>query len=158
VRNKTEADHEEMARLEWEGSLYLDKNGRIGVPGQNLRACIVGPGGGARQSKRGKDAAKALRFPRFYLLDYDGPEDYKELWKIPEFRHRAKVNVQRSSVIRTRPIFEEWSIIGELCYNTDFADLGDIVHWLKVSGHEVGLGDWRPAKYGPYGTFDVEIL
>ncbi len=133
-------------------------DGKIGIPGINLRSAVVGPGGGARQSKSGKKAAKGLRFQFFYPLEYDGPDDPEELWKDPRFRLRTKVSVGRQSVIRTRPIFEDWSITGEVYYNPDFVDLDDLVHWLKVTGSEVGLGDWRPQKYGPYGTFDVEIL
>lgn len=158
IRNKTEADYEEMARLEWEGGLYV-RDSEIGIPGINLRASIVGPGGSARQSKKGKEAGKALRFSEFYLLIYDGYEmNYKKLWNDAQFRHRTKVSVGRSAVIRTRPIFEKWSIIGELKYGPDFADKDDVIHWLNVAGAEVGLGDWRPQKHGPYGTFSVEIL
>jgi hypothetical protein len=158
IRNKTESDHEELARLEWLGSLYV-KGGRVGVPGINLRSAIVGPGGSARQSKKGKEAAKALRMAEFYFMEYDGPSDPSELWNDVNYRHRASVTVGRgSTVIRTRPIFENWTIEGELQYSPDFADRDDVIHWLKVAGNEVGLGDWRPQKYGPYGTFDVEIL
>ncbi len=158
IRNKTEADYEEMARLEWEGGLYI-RDDRIGIPGINLRASIVGPGGAARQSKKGKEAGKALRFSEFYPLLYNRQElNYKRLWEDAKFRHRTKVSVGRSAVIRTRPIFEEWTLEGELQYSPDFADRDDVIHWLNVAGVEVGLGDWRPQKHGPYGTFSVEIL
>jgi len=158
LRTKTEADHRELARLEFLGGLYI-KNGKVGMPGHNLRSAIVGPGGAARQSKKGKEAAKALRFPEFYPLEYDGPEDPNELVKLSQFLHRINTTVGRgSTVIRTRPIFETWAIEGELQYSPDYADRDDVIHWLQVAGAEVGLGDWRPAKYGPYGTFSVEIL
>jgi len=158
IRNKTEADHEELARLEWTGSLYV-KSGKIGIPGSNLRSAIVGPGGSARQSKKGKEAAKALRMSEFYPVQYNGPGDPAELWQVKEFRHRIGVTVGRgSTVIRTRPIFDDWLIEGELQHSPDFADRDDVIHWLRVAGTEVGLGDWRPQKYGPYGTFEVEIL
>ena len=161
IRSKTEADHEEMARLEWEGSLYLDREGRIGIPGINMRSMIVGPGGAARQHKQGKDAAKALRFDEFYPLSVNGNgsvTDYKALWNDSQYRHRVNVSIGRSTVIRTRPIFEGWAVDVTFYYHPDFADEDDVIHWWRVAGNEVGLGDWRPQKYGPYGTFDVEVV
>jgi len=157
IRKKTEADHEEMARLEFMGSLYVH-DGRISIPGNNLRAAVVGPGGGARQSKNGKKAAKGLNFPLWYMLEYEGPMEPDALWEAPGFRFRTKVSIGQSSVIRTRPIFDKWEFTGEVEYNEDFVDLDDVIHWLKVTGNEVGLGDWRPAKYGPYGRFKIDIL
>lgn len=158
IRTKTEADHEEVGRLEWMGSLYLKKR-QIVWPGINFRSAIVGPGGAARQSRKGKEAAKAIKLPEFYVLEYPGPKNIDELWKDPTFRFRCNVTVGKgSTVIRTRPFFEEWGISGEMQYSPDFADYDDVIHWLNVTGSEVGFGDWRPQKYGPYGTFEVEVI
>src|SRR5579885_58452 len=55
-RGKTDADFEQMAKLEWYASLYTD-NGRVCIPAEVLEAALVG---GARKSKLGRQAQAGL--------------------------------------------------------------------------------------------------
>ena len=152
-RPKTEADLEEMARLEFLYSLYL-KDGEPCIPGVVLEAALTGRGGGARKMKKGKQAAAGLFVLENFPLEYEGPRDPKELWKDERFRLRVAVKVQQNKVMRTRPIFDEWAANVELMYNPDLVDKAEIIQWMEVAGFEVGLMDWRPK----YGRFESELL
>jgi len=59
-RGKTEADYQEMARLEWMGSLYLAQ-GVPCIPGYVLEATLIGRGGAARKEKMGRQGFKTHR-------------------------------------------------------------------------------------------------
>jgi len=157
-RKKTEKDFEEMARLEFMGALYINDGVPV-IPGRLLKAALAGRGSAARMEKEGKAAGVGIFCDHHYVLQYDGPKDPKELWKDERFRFRIGVRVGQATVMRTRPIIpEDWSIEGELQYNEEFVDKDRLIHWLELAGNAVGLGDWRPAKGGPYGRFEVSIL
>ena len=153
LRKKTEADLEEMARLEFLGGLYL-KDGEPCIPGEMIEAALAGKGGAARNNKSGAQAAAGLFVPNASKIEYDGPKDPLELWKEGRFRFRVPATVGQSKVMRTRPIFEQWSAMVEVHYNPELVDRDRIVDWMVQAGAEVGIGDWRPR----FGRFTVELL
>jgi len=152
-RNKTDADHLAMARLEFMGSLYL-LNGEPCIPGEVLEGALLGRGGAARKQKAGKQAAAGMWVPNSFPLEYDGPRDPEELWEDKRFVSRMPVRVQTSKVMRTRPIFEEWEAEVAVEFNPDMINESDIDLWMNIAGAEVGLMDWRPK----FGRFSVEKL
>lgn len=150
-RKKVDADYEEMARLEWMGSLYQLLNGQPCIPGYVMEGALIGKGGAARKQKMGKAAAAGVYVSQNFPLEYDGPRDPKELWKLPQFQLRVPVVVNQSRVIRTRPIFEAWSAEVVVEVDTELVNPDDVRLWMAVAGREVGLMDWRPKC----GRFEV---
>lgn len=165
-RNKTLADHEEIARREFFGGLYTEppleltdkgnlvSNGQVVVvPAWNVLRCLQD---GATRQKRGKDVLRGVQ-PLVVnpALVYDGPAHPEELWKSRAFALRKTVGVQRSRTVRTRPIFTDWRL--ELPIELDALVLD--VHTLRVAwadaGRYSGLGEMRPV-YGRFaGTLEV---
>ncbi|NIQ88781.1 MAG: hypothetical protein GWN93_06735 [Deltaproteobacteria bacterium] len=152
-RGKTEADYEEMARLEFLGGLYMHNGGPC-IPGDVLEGALIGKGGAARKQKRGKQAATGLYCMDNYPLEYDGPKAPDELWAAETFRYAKLVRVGQSRVVRTRPIFTDWAATVVVTYNPDFVDADDVRLWMDIAGSEVGLMDWRPK----FGLFSVKEL
>ena len=152
-RKKSAADYDEMARIEWNGSLYL-LEGAPCIPGVVLEGALLGRGGAARTEKMGKVAAASMRVMKDFPLIYEGPSDLVELWNDPEFRFQAMVKVQMARVKRTRPMFKEWAAFIEIEYDEDFIDASILERWLIIAGKQVGLMDWRPK----YGRFKVEQI
>ena len=142
-RAKTEADYEEMARLEWMGGLYLYK-GEPCIPGYVLEGALIGKGGAARKQRMGKEAAAGLYVIQNFSLEYEGARDPVELWKNEEFQLRSLVQIKGSRIMRTRPIFQEWaaSVIVEI--DPELVNPVDAGHWMEIAGAQVGLMDWRP--------------
>jgi hypothetical protein len=149
-RNKTDADYEEMARLEFMAGLYLDEAGPI-IPSFLIDAMVVN---GAKKSKEGPSAKSGCFCPKHAKLEYDGPRSVNELWECETFRFSRRVRVGQASVQRMRPIFESWSAEVTLQYEDTLANLSRIDAWMAVAGTQVGIGDWRPQ----YGRFTVERL
>lgn len=110
---------------------------------------MIGRGGAARKQKRGKDAAAALFVTANFPLEYEGPRNPEELWKVKEFRFASLVRVQQARIVRTRPIFKEWGATVYFELNTDLVNQADAELWMQIAGYEVGLMDWRP-KFGKF--------
>ena len=149
-RNKTEADHMEIGRLEFHGGLYANGNGPC-LPAWNILRCLQD---GAKRHKRGVDVLRGV-YPLAEHADviYEGPRDTDELWKAGGFSLRKTVGVQRARTVRTRPIFSEWTC--ELPVEVDpvVFDLDTLANCWKDAGTYAGIGEMRPV----YGRFKATI-
>lgn len=151
-RNKTEANHLEIARLEFHGGLYVNGNGPC-LPAWNILRCLQD---GAKRHKRGVDVPRGV-YPILEHTDvlYDGPRDPDELWKDGTFALRKTVGIQRSRTMRTRPIFTNWQ--AALPAEVDMAiwDLDTLRNCWADAGKYSGLGEMRPI-YGRFvGTIEL---
>jgi len=149
-RTKTEADHEEMARLEFMAGLYLDKDGPI-LPANVLDSVIVN---GAKKSKEGTMAKSGCFCLEHARLEYDGPRTANELFADDNFRFSALVRIGMARVSRMRPIFKEWSTMITLHMEDTLVNPSQVDKWLNDAGTQVGICDWRPQ----YGRFTAERL
>lgn len=159
-RKKTEAEHEEMSRLEFFGGLYTDPviesptsiDGQVpGLPAWNILRCLQG---GAMRHKRGKDVLRGVRpIQTFAPLVYDGPATARELWLVPEFRLRKPVGVQRRRVPRTRPMFVNWQAALEVEVDPVIFDIHSLATCWSEAGRFEGIGEMRPV----YGHFEATL-
>lgn len=147
-RSKTEADLLELARLEFQGSLYMGDNGPV-LPAHVLESAIVN---GAKKSREGLKAKSGMFIENSSCLEYDGSRDRKELWADENFRFVAPVVINRARIMRTRPIFNDWSATITVNYDDNQVNEASVIKWLQDTGQQVGLCDWRPK----YGRFEVE--
>jgi hypothetical protein len=150
-RQKTEVDLEELARLEWYGSLYLDDGQQPCLPGEVLEAAFVQA---ARRQKRGTQAQAGIICPSNYPLEYDGPATLEELWQQPEFRFTVPVRVKNNRVMRTRPRFLTWAATIAVQFDDSLLNANEVREIVRRTGSEIGIGDWRPR----YGRFQAEDL
>jgi hypothetical protein len=146
---KTDADFEEMSRLEFLGGLYMGEGGPI-VPAENVEAVLVE---GAKKTRRGVDAKAGLFVTKHADIIYDGPKDAQGLFSDGRFVSRVSAKVKQNRVMRTRPIFREWAICVCVEIEDGLLNKTDVIDFARKSGDIVGLGDWRPK----YGRFTVEV-
>lgn len=149
-RAKTDADYEEMARLEFLAGLYLGEDGPI-LPAYMIEAAILG---GAKKSKEGQSSKSGCFCLEHAKLEYEGPRTANDLWGDDQFHFSSIVRVQSSRVSRMRPIFREWSAVVTLNIEDTLINPARVDEWLNAAGSQVGLGDWRPQ----YGRFTAERL
>ncbi len=151
-RKKTEADEEEIEKLEWFGGVYHDAEVGIHVPTWNVVRCLERAATVTRQGSTLVRAVAVLgdKAP----LVYDGPKDLSQLWEKPEHRWRTTVGVQRSKITRMRPIFRRWALELEAELLEDVMNPEDFVSIAKLAGRSEGLGDAR--RLG-YGRFTAEV-
>lgn len=146
-RNKTDADHEELSKREFFGSLYLNDEKKPCIPDTVLEATIIS---GARAFKLGKRAEAAIRVTNIPALQYDGPSTAEELFA-KGFYLRNQVNVNKAKVTRTRPKFDKWELEFTVDFQEDVISADDLDKCIKRAGEVSGIGDWRPK----YGLFEV---
>lgn len=144
-KKKTDADFEQLAKLEFMGSLWLNEDGRPVIPSHVIEAVGVA---GAKKVRDGQ-TAKAAFFAQDAILVYAGPSEKELLWADHKYRHVAGVRVTTSRVIRTRPKFSNWSIEVLLDFEDEIANESQIRGWFIKAGQMVGIGDWRP-KFGRF--------
>lgn len=149
-RAKTEADFEELARLEFLGGLYLH-DGEPCIPGTLIEATLTEA---AKKNRRGQQAKAGLLSDGMFPLQYEGPRNPDELWADQKFRLVAGVKVQRNRIMRTRPIFRDWSCEVSVDFLPDQLNPGEVEEMFRTAGAIVGIGDWRPK----FGRFTVERL
>lgn len=149
-RNKTEADHVEIGRLEFLGGMYTNGNGPC-IPAWNILRCLQD---GARRHKKGADVLRGV-YPLADHADvqYEGPRDPAELWKDGGFALRKSVGIQRSRTIRTRPIFTDWQIELPVEIDPTVFDLDTLTNVWREAGVYAGLGEMRPV----FGRFKATV-
>ena len=63
---------------------------------------------------------------------------------------------QGTSDLRYRAEFKSWRTELTITYNANVLTMEQIVNLFRLGGFSNGVGDWRPAKNGSFGTFHVE--
>ena len=151
-RNKTEADHLDIARMEFLGGMYTNGNGPC-LPAWNILRCLQD---GAKRHKRGADVLRGV-YPITEHADvvYEGPRDPEVMGKKGGFALRKTVGVQRARTVRTRPIFVDWQ--AELPVEVDpiVFDIDTLANLWREAGVYAGIGEMRPINGRFKGTIEV---
>lgn len=135
--------------------LYKDEKGSLGLPARMLFSCLVNAG---RKVKNGKyqisnadsSTLPALLDIREEFLVFNGHAgDWKaamDLGRLPN----------GTAIIIVRPRFEKWGF--DVTLEIDESEVSEktIRQLVEVAGKKYGLGAWRPACKGRFGTFRVE--
>jgi hypothetical protein len=144
-RKKSEADHEQLALIEYEAGLYLNRNREVILPGRLFEALIAE---GAKVSKEGKSALAATIVENDPTITYDGgPLTVEELKKSADHKLVVPVKVSTSKIMRTRPMFENVKATFIVALQTELANPAQLKRWVEDGLNQRGLGDWRP-RYG----------
>lgn len=164
-RKKTIEDIWELARIEWEGGLYF-YDGEVKIPMRVLNKTFER---GATKQKNGMLwKSGCFVMDDYCTLSYSGKKIKAKINgdvpnpELDEFfrKHifQTMVRVGQSTLLRTRPMFSDWSLEVEIMYDPTVINKETVVQCLKDAGRLVGMCDWRVEKGGQYGRFSVEVL
>jgi len=153
-KTKTDQDHMEMAEIEWFAALYVDEQNRPCWPGENIESMLVAA---AKKTRLGNQTKSGLFVDGNAIVIHDGPRTADGLWKYKPldknpYISRVPVVINKSRVMRTRPIFPVWSLEFAVNYMPDILSSENVIEFVKTAGKIIGLSDWRPK----YGRFEVE--
>lgn len=151
-RNKTDDDFQALKELELIAGLYADEEGKIYVPDLNIERSIYE---GAKQDKNGKKFLSAFMVRDHGFLKNGSQYMVDKVAADPKYYFTTSVNVQRNSVMRTRPRFNMWNLAFECSYNPSILNEGEVTNAIEKAGQLVGLGDWRP-KFGRFRVIDIQ--
>jgi hypothetical protein len=169
-KNKTDENFYAMARAEFMGGLYYHEADGTVIgpywPSDNLHTALKKAGAKVkrgRSSLKNPVAAAVMWDSEINPLGYGrtpddrGPRTAEELWKDESYRFIKGVKVGTSKVMRTRPIFRNWSFSASGKLDTEILDMDDLIAVANTAGQLIGLGDWRPEKGGIYGRFVARV-
>ena len=159
-RKKTEADYLDIARVEWEAGLYIH-DGIIAIPGRCVDATFKN---GAKRLKEGKRWLQGAMVMESYCpLEYKGKKiKFTENGIIPNpgldefFKLYSTVDIMKvgqNSIVRTRPIFQDWSLECTVAYDENIFDMNTIKDILTSAGRYIGLCEGRPRN----GKFEISF-
>lgn len=154
-RKKTDADYDELARLEWLAGLYRSADDLV-IPDYVIESVMIA---GAKKSRRGPQAKCGLYITQHATLQFDGKPaaindaTLTEMFESGNFTHTIGVKIGQAKVMRTRPVFRNWSCTAIAQYDPDVLNLRDIEEIASDAGKFVGLGDWRPK----HGRFEAQV-
>lgn len=147
---KTDAVLLALARLEFEGGLYMDGNGPC-VPTWNVKKCFMNAGALSKLKQHVKRGFAPLE--PYASLEYEGPRDVDAMWKSEQFADIRTVRVTTSRVNRCRPRFDEWALEFAADLADDVMNVDTFAGVAEKAGRLVGLGDYNER----FGRFTVSI-
>lgn len=164
-RKKTIEDIWELARIEWEGGLYL-YDGEIKLPNRVINKCFER---GATKQKNGMLWKSGCIVQDDYCpLKYAGPTikvgssgniPNPELDKFfKKYLMQTMVRVGQATILRSRPEFSDWSLETTILFEPAVINKESLIQAAKDAGRLVGLCEWRMEKGGVHGRFTVEVI
>lgn len=153
-KKKTDADYEEMAKVEWRGGLYLDDKNRVVWPAENLEAAILAA---SAKLKLKSQLKSSLIVEEAAPLIYDGPKTVDGLAKDAKFMDTRGVRNPGSGsrVMRTRPIFPKWELEFTVTWDDEDVSQSEMEQIIRICGKSIGFSDYRP-KFGRFEVVSIK--
>lgn len=173
-KQKTDAEYRDIARIEWEAGLYLsdpekkDKTDKkekgtrmLALPARVLDATFYNA---AKRTKRGPVYKSAvLLIDNWFPIEL--PEDNiiveatdtipnPELDKYYSYKLQEMVRVMGKQVLRTRPLFNVWSLSFRISYDENQIDARTLTTIIENAGEYIGFCEKHPRN----GRFNVEKI
>jgi hypothetical protein len=131
------------------------------MPSDNIISCGWG---GAKKSKNGPSFMAAVSITEALIpLGYPDAKKVKsldELYELKKYVDKRLVTQNKAKILRTRPIFRQWSLEFDVTVDTNLFSLDAFHEAMYNAGTLVGLGDFCPRQSHPgsYGKFEIEVI
>jgi hypothetical protein len=136
-----------------EAKIYKDSEDRIYLPATWFQGCIVEAGKqkkmlgkGSAKATYSKVAGSSVEINPFEIL-------IEDKWKV--FSILAVNPTTRGKNVLHRPQFDNWKVNFEVTFDEEAIEVSVMKELFDIAGRVVGVGDWRPAKKGRFGKFQV---
>jgi hypothetical protein len=135
---------------------YIAKDGTYYISAFSIPGCM----GNAGANHKSKGSRKSLRFivpsavrmtqETITILNGAGPAKSFEVDSRP-----VTIPATKGRIIRHRPRFDQWGMKFNLLINDDLLALDMAQQLLTEAGVQIGIGDFRPERRGPFGCFQI---
>ncbi len=132
---------------------YMDEEGNLFLPGPNLFSCLIQAGTFHKSGKSKVTTMKSSLIPAgMCVMDIVCPLNSTEF----EVDSRSVVIPSTGGRIMChRPRLDKWSLSFTLDIDTEMFSPQFVRLLVDDAGRKIGLGDFRPARKGPFGKFVV---
>jgi hypothetical protein len=153
-KKKTDEDLEELLKLKWMSGLYVNKAGRVVIPGRVIEGAYVEA---ARRTKEGRNVQAALWSPAGqddWPLDFPGKErSIDALMQDEDHFLVSRVGVNGKTIVTARPTFPQWSLTYRVRYFPTIFNEREVIEFTETLGSLIGLSDDRAIRGG---RFEIE--
>lgn len=145
-------------REEAEQKLYKDSEQRPIIPGSNVFSMLVASGVFIKIGRKALTTMKSSLVPAILSIDelelpILRPDFAPVTWEVDR---RTVVNPATGGrMVCHRPRFDVWQLSFHITYDASMANESIVRELIDTAGSKVGLGDFRPARKGPFGRFVV---
>lgn len=138
-----------------ESKLYLGHDGAPMIPQPNLLRCLVD---GGRFHKIGKSqvttATSSMLYACLNIEAAEIPITHNQPWRVDT--RAVVIPSTKGRILTHRPMFDDWALSFTLELDTAILGPKLLRQIVDDAGKRIGLGDFRPARKGPYGRFVVK--
>lgn len=138
---------------------YADEDGKLFIPGPNVFACLIAAGTFHKAGKSKLTTMKTSLIPAGIGVDElvcslvdEGGEPLKE-WEVDS--RSVVIPATGGRIMCHRPRVDKWSAVFTLEVDTSLFSPSLVRAVVDDAGKKIGLGDYRPARKGPFGRFVV---
>jgi len=137
-----------------ESKIYADAEGKIYLPSTWFRGALVEAG---KQKKMGGKGSSKATYSKIVGSSVS-IEPFEILLKKPNWKTFSILAVNPTTHGRNilhRPQFEKWEVDMQVRFEEEQIESSVMKELFDIAGKMVGVGDWRPAKKGMFGKFQV---
>lgn len=138
---------------------YADEDGRLYIPGPNIFAAIIAAGTFHKAGKSKLTTMKTSLIPAGVMVDdlicvlTNGQGEPLTEWEVDS--RSVVIPSTGGRIMAHRPRVDEWNATFTLDVDTSMFTPNLIRAVVDDAGKKIGLGDYRPARKGPFGRFVV---
>lgn len=137
-----------------EESLYKDEQGNPGLPGENLRQCLLAAGKYIKiGQERMSDKRMNLLPASFHVSPVFLRIKSNSGWKVDT--RPVRIPATDGRILRHRACFDDWALAFSVGLDEDIITEKTFRELVDIAGTRIGLGDFRPDTKGPFGRFVV---
>jgi hypothetical protein len=133
---------------------YADENGMLYIPGPNIFATIIAAGTFHKAGKSKLTTMKSSLIPAGLLVEDLVCSLNTDKWEVDS--RSVVIPSTGGRVMCHRPRVDHWSCSFTPDVDGTMFDPSLIRAVIDDAGKKVGLGDYRPARKGPFGRFVVK--
>lgn len=133
---------------------YADKEGNLFIPGPNIYACLIAAGTFHKAGKSKVTTMKTSLIPAGILLEEMVCQLDTNEWEVDS--RSVVIPSTGGRIMCHRPRVDRWCCSFTLDVDTTMFGPILVRSIVDDAGKKIGLGDFRPARKGPFGRFVVK--
>jgi len=135
-----------------ESKLYVNDEGKLYQPATHLQGAMIEAGKHLKVVGKGKATYSKIVGYAVQINPFEIEHKIQE-WKV--FTCLAVNPSTKGRNPLSRPLLKKWEIEFEVIFDESEIAPSIMKELFDIAGKIVGIGDWRPAKKGFYGKFQV---
>ncbi len=140
-------------REQAEAKIYKDSNGKPVIPAPNVMACLVAAGTFIKSGKTKVSTARSSMVPAgINIAEIELPITPPK-WECDS--RAVVVPATGGRIMAHRPRFDQWGCKFNIEIDDEMFAEAVVRQLVDFGGKRIGLGDFRPARKGPFGRFVV---